>query len=184
MKLDRISRNNLARRIMLFLTIFFSLLVFIMAIGLYLRSRPILAIKTIPELFSTDWHPLKGNFGFFPFIMGTVWVTGTAMVIAVPLCLLTAIYLAEYAHHRIRELTKPLIDLLAGIPSVVYGIWGVLAVVPLITVLLMDVGASAFPEYILKEHLNPLSLFGSVLVVIGSIMTALGKKTALKVVRE
>lgn len=104
-----------------------------MAFGLYQRSRSILATKSLTELlFSTSWHPLKGEFGFFPFIMGTIWVTGVAVVIAIPLCLLTAIYLSEYAHRRIREWTKPLIDLLAGIPSVVYGVWGVLVIVPLI----------------------------------------------------
>jgi phosphate transport system permease protein len=54
------------------------------------------------------------------------------VVVAVPLSLLTAIYLSEYAHQRVRELAAPLIDLLAGIPSVVFGIWGVLVVVPLV----------------------------------------------------
>lgn len=118
---------------MLFVTIFSGLIVFIMAFGLYQRSRPILAIKSLTELlFSNSWHPLRGEFGFFPFIMGTLWVTGVAVAIAIPLCLLTAIYLSEYAHRRMREWTKPLIDLLAGIPSVVYGIWGVLVIVPLI----------------------------------------------------
>jgi len=118
---------------MLFLTIFSGLLVFLIAIGLYLRSRPILAIKPLSELlFSTSWHPLRGEFGFFPFIMGSIWVTVLAVVIAIPLCLLAAIYLSEYAPKYIRELAKPLIDLLAGIPSVVYGVWGVLVIVPLI----------------------------------------------------
>lgn len=64
--------------------------------------------------------------------MGTLWVTGVAVLIAVPLCLLTAIYLSEYAHSRVREWVKPLIDILAGIPSVVYGVWGILVIVPLI----------------------------------------------------
>ncbi len=118
---------------MLWLTILSGLIVFVIAIGLYLRSRPILAIKPLSELlFSSSWHPLKKEFGFFPFIMGSVWVTGVAVVIAVPLCLLTAIYLSEYAPRFVREWTKPLIDLLAGIPSVVYGVWGVLVIVPLI----------------------------------------------------
>ncbi|MFB0515430.1 MAG: phosphate ABC transporter permease subunit PstC [Candidatus Neomarinimicrobiota bacterium] len=111
-----------------------------MALGLYQRSRPILATKSLIELFfSSSWHPLRGEFGFFPFIMGTFWVTGVAVAIAVPFSLLTAVYLSEYAHKRVREWTKPLIDLLAGIPSVVYGIWGVLILVPLI-----------------KNHLAPL----------------------------
>jgi phosphate transport system permease protein len=104
-----------------------------MAIALFLRARPILAVKPLGELLlSTTWHPLQGDFGFYPFITGTLWVTTVAMVIAVPPSLLTAIYLAEYTRPQIRTLAKPFIDLLAGIPSVVYGVWGVLTVVPFI----------------------------------------------------
>lgn len=133
MQNKRLLKDKLASNFMLFLTVLSGLIVFLMAFGLYKRARPILAIKPLTELiFSTSWHPLRGEFGFFPFIMGTLWVTGVAVVIAIPLCLLTAIYLSEYADRRIRELTKPLIDLLAGIPSVVYGVWGVLVIVPLI----------------------------------------------------
>lgn len=129
----RLLKDRLAGRLMLLLVISSSLIVFLMALGLYYRSRPILAIKPLTELlFSTSWHPLKGEFGFFPFIMGTLWVTGVSIVIAIPLCLLTAIYLSEYAPVYVRECTKPLIDLLAGIPSVIYGIWGVLVIVPII----------------------------------------------------
>jgi phosphate transport system permease protein len=64
--------------------------------------------------------------------MGTLWVTFVALVLAVPISLLTAIYLSEYAPRPIREFTKPIIDLLAGLPSVIYGVWGVLLVVPLV----------------------------------------------------
>jgi phosphate transport system permease protein len=129
----RLFKDQLASKVMVSLTIFACLLVVLITVGLYLRSRPILALKPFTELlFGTTWRPLKGEFGFFPFLMGTFWVTGVAMVIAVPLCLLTAIYLSEYAHRRIREWTRPLIDLLAGIPSVVYGVWGTLMIVPLI----------------------------------------------------
>lgn len=129
----RLLKDALAGRFMLLLTIFAGLIVFVIAIGLYQRSRPILAIKSLSELlFSTSWHPLRKEFGFFPFIMGSLWVTGVAVVIAIPLCLLTAIFLSEYAPKWMREWTKPLIDLLAGIPSVVYGVWGVLVIVPLI----------------------------------------------------
>ena len=129
----RLLKDALANRVMLLLTISSGLLVFVMAVGLYQRSRPILAIKSLSELlFSTSWHPLRKEFGFFPFIMGSLWVTGVAVIIAIPLCLLTAIFLSEYAPKWMREWTKPLIDLLAGIPSVVYGVWGVLVIVPLI----------------------------------------------------
>jgi len=109
------------------------LIVPIMALALLLRARPILAIQSLRELlFSTTWHPLQGAFGFFPFIVSTLWVTAVSMVIAVPPSLLTAIYLAEFAQPRIRALIMPFIDLLAGIPSVIYGIWGVLIIVPFV----------------------------------------------------
>ena len=118
---------------MLSATVFSSLIVFIMAFALFYRSSPILATQPLSELLlSSSWHPLKGEFGFYPFIMGTLWVTALAMILAIPICLLSAIYLAEYAPSKVRGIVKPLIDLLAGIPSVVYGLWGVLTLVPLI----------------------------------------------------
>lgn len=131
--LTRQTKDRLSGRMMGLLTLAAGLLVPLMILALFLRARPILAAKPLGELlFSTTWHPLKGAFGFYPFIMGTLWVTAVTMVIAVPPCLLTAIYLAEYAPARVRALVKPLIDLLAGIPSVVYGVWGVLTVVPFV----------------------------------------------------
>ena len=128
--LTRHARDRLGQWIMTLLTLMVGLLAPLIALALFWRVQPILAAKPLAELlFSTTWHPLKGAFGFYPFIMGTLWVTGLAMVIAVPPSLLTAIYLAEYASARVRALVKPFIDLLAGIPSVVFGIWGVLTVV-------------------------------------------------------
>lgn len=115
------------------LTIAPTVLVVVMILGLWLRSRPILEIVPLSDLlFSSSWKPLRGEFGFYPFIMGTLWVTGVAVAIAIPLCILSAIYLSEYAGRTLREWTKPLIDLLAGIPSVVFGMCGVLIVVPFI----------------------------------------------------
>jgi phosphate transport system permease protein len=131
--LNRRTKDRLARRMMGLLTLAAGSLVLLIALALYLRARPILAATPLKELLlSTTWHPLKGAFGFFPFLMGTLWVTTVAMVIAVPPSLLTAIYLAEYAPPRTRALFKPFIDLLAGIPSVVYGVWGMLTVVPFV----------------------------------------------------
>ncbi len=97
------------------------------------RSYPILQSNSIWNLLTGRiWLPSKGEFGFLPFIMGTVWVTIVAMILAVPPCIFTAIYLAEYARPRVRTVMKPLLDLLAAIPSVVYGVWGVIAIVPLV----------------------------------------------------
>jgi len=131
--IDRRMKDILASRLMMAVTILSSLIVIIMVFALFDRSMSILTIKPLGELFlSTAWHPLNAEFSFYPFIVGTFWVTALAMALAIPLCLLSAIYLAEYASKKVREIIKPLIDLLAGIPSVVYGLWGVLLVVPLI----------------------------------------------------
>jgi phosphate transport system permease protein len=131
--LSRRAKDRLARQTMGLLTLAAGLLVLLIALALYLRARPILVAAPLKELLlSTTWHPLKGAFGFYPFLMGTLWVTTVAMVIAVPPSLLTAIYLAEYAPPRTHALFKPFLDLLAGIPSVVYGVWGMLTVVPFI----------------------------------------------------
>ena len=130
---SRQRRDRLAGRIMSLLAGAAVLLVPLIAMALFLRAWPILAAKPLDELlFSSTWSPQRGAFGFLPFILGTVWVTGMAMLIAVPPSLLTAIYLAEYARPRLRAIVNPIIDLLAGIPSVVYGVWGVLTVVPFV----------------------------------------------------
>ena len=126
-------KDILASKAMLLFTVATALIILLMIVGLYLKSRPILESQSLAQLlFSSRWRPFRGEFGFLPFIMGTLWVTGVAVLIAVPLCLLTAIYLSEYAHSRVREWSKPLIDILAGIPSVVYGVWGILVIVPFV----------------------------------------------------
>jgi phosphate transport system permease protein len=130
---NRRAKDRLAGSTMSLLTLATGFLVPVIALALWLRARPILSLKPIGELlFSTTWHPLRGAFGFYPFIVGTLWVTAVAMIVAVPPSLLTAIYLAEYAPDRTRALVKPFIELLAGIPSVVFGVWGMLTVVPFI----------------------------------------------------
>ena len=115
------------------ITVPVALLVVAMIVGLLIRAWPILQIKSVGELLTgLVWKPMKGEFGFLPFIAGTVWVTLIAMIVAVPPCLLSAIYLAEYASAPVRTAIKPFLDLLAGIPSVIYGVWGVLTIVPLV----------------------------------------------------
>ncbi len=108
-------------------------LVLAILVTLFLRFLPILQQNSLVELLSGEvWKPLKGEFGFLPFILGTIWVTVIAMVLAVPPCLFCAIYLAEYARPTTRTVVKPFLDLLAAIPSVVYGVWGMLIIVPMV----------------------------------------------------
>lgn len=118
---------------MLALTLASVSLLIVIGAGLLYRSFPILQKYSLTQLVTSDvWKPLKGLFGFYPFIMGTFWVTGIAITIALPLSLLTALYIAEYAPSRIKKTLTPFVNLLSGIPPVIFGVWGVLFIIPLI----------------------------------------------------
>lgn len=133
MKNIRLLKDNLFGKIFFTLTILSISTVILLGFGLYYKSIPLLNSSSIGHLlFSSEWKPFKEAFGFYPFIMGTLWVTGIAIVIALPLSLLTAIYLSEYAPIRIRKIVLPLIELLSGIPPVLFGVWGVLVIIPII----------------------------------------------------
>lgn len=113
--------------------VFIHLLVLAVGAGLFIKSWPLLVRVPFGELlFSTSWHPLKGAFGLYPFVVGTLAVTALAMSVAIPICLLGAIYLSEYATQRFREAARLAVDILAGIPSVIYGLCGALVVVPFV----------------------------------------------------
>lgn len=129
----RLLLDKLVANAMLILSILSVSIVILIGLGLYLRAEPLLATHDLWSLFTdSQWAPGKGKFGFYPFIMGTLWVTGIAITLALPLCLLTSIYLAEYAPSSIRRLLIPLVNVLAGIPPVIYGVWGIFFVVPLV----------------------------------------------------
>lgn len=84
-------------------------------------------------LFSTEWNPLLGaekHFGIWPLISGTLMVTLIAMFVAIPLGLMTAVYLSEYAHRRVRAILKPILEVLAGVPTVVYGFFALTIITP------------------------------------------------------
>jgi len=107
---------------------------FVMLIILGYKSGAILEEQSIFKLlFTSAWEPSKGNFGFLPYLIGSVSVTVLSLLIAGPVCLLTAIYLTQYAGERLVRIMQPVIDILAGIPSVVYGVWGILVIVPFVS---------------------------------------------------
>lgn len=83
-------------------------------------------------LLANEWDPSTGHFGIFPMIMSSVWVTLGAMVVGAPLGIAGAIFLSEYASPIIMKIVKPTIELLAAIPSVVYGFIGVMVLAPII----------------------------------------------------
>jgi len=119
--------------IALFASVSTVILVIVFALMLFLKAYPIFMENSLGNLiFSSKWAPMKGSFGFFDFILGTLWVTALSMIIATPLSILTALYLVEYAPKWVKIVMDPAIDLLAGIPSVVYGVWGVVVIVPFV----------------------------------------------------
>jgi len=129
----RLIKDKVLSKLMLILTILTVSVVLVIGIGLYYKSIPVLdQLSWATLLTSSEWKPLKGLFGFFPFIMGTLWVTAIAIIIALPLCLLTSFYITEYAPVRIRKILVPFVNLLSGIPPVIFGVWGVLFIIPLI----------------------------------------------------
>jgi phosphate transport system permease protein len=131
--LRRLVKEWLARTSMGALTIAVCAFIVIIAAALLVRSWPLLSAYPLWELLTShEWHPLRGQFGFAPFIIGSVAVTLVAIVVAVVPAIFCGIYLAEYMSTRIRSILKPMLDLLVGIPSVVYGLWGVLIIVPLV----------------------------------------------------
>jgi phosphate transport system permease protein len=81
--------------------------------------------------FTSTWDPVFENFGALPFIFGTLVTSFVALILAIPIGLGTAIYLAEYAPSKVQKILAMLIDLLAAIPSVIYGLWGIFVLVPL-----------------------------------------------------
>ena len=130
---SRCRQDRAAGRVLFVVTLLPVALVALITIGLTIRFWPILKVYSFWDLVGgTVWKPQNGRFGFWPFISGTFWVTIVGAGLAVPPCILTALYLSEYAHASTRAVMKPLLDLLAAIPSVVYGVWGVIAIVPLV----------------------------------------------------
>ena len=132
--LNRRQRHRVNYTWMILSLMLVALLPFFLFLGLYFKSFTLLHDFSLWDLiFSKEWRPSAGKFGFYPFIIGSIWVTLIAMLITAPICLLTAIYVTQYTEKHFLRLMHPAIDILAGIPSVVYGVWGILVIVPFIS---------------------------------------------------
>jgi phosphate transport system permease protein len=133
MKYIRAFKDKSARQIMLGIAFFSLLLLLVIGVSLLLKALPIMKEKSLWLLLSSgNWKPFKGEFGFLPYIISTLYVSLIAITIALPLSLLSSIYLSTYASKSISRIFEPVIDLLSGIPPVIYGVWGTLTIVPLI----------------------------------------------------
>jgi phosphate transport system permease protein len=140
----RVFKDRAAKIAMQALTSASLLILFLIGVGLYYKSSPIINTHSVGQLLSdSEWSPMSGRFGFFSFIRSSVYVTLLAVGIALPISLLTALFLTENAKSWVKRLVFPVLDILAGIPSVVYGVWGTLIIVPFIA----DVLGPYFTDY-------------------------------------
>jgi phosphate transport system permease protein len=95
-------------------------------------------------LFGSDWNPVEDSFGALPFVYGTLVTSAVAVVIAVPVAIGLALFLTEMAPARVRKVVSYLVEILASIPSVVYGLWGLMVMVPILRDLVQPALGRAF----------------------------------------
>jgi len=133
-----------------------SSMVIIALIFLFLLREGLPAFLDIPlrQLFGLRWYPIENLFGMLPLLVGSLIVTAGAVAIAIPLGLTTAIYLGEIAPPSLREILKPIIEVLAGIPSIVLGFLGWIALAPLIQNLGAPTGLTAFTGSLILAYMS------------------------------
>ena len=125
----------------------YSAILFVALIFFFLvrEGVPTFLETSLASLFSTRWYPIEEYYGILPLITGSLIVTLGATLIAVPMGIGTAIYISEIAPRWMREILKPLVELLGGLPSVVLGFLGILIVSPYVRILLnLPTGLTAF----------------------------------------
>lgn len=128
------------------------LAVFLICFFMFIKGCPAIGkIGVIEFLMGTSWKPqdYPASFGILPMIAGSVYVTAGAIIIGVPLGLLTAVFMAEFCPKRLYKFLMPPINLLAGIPSIVYGFFGMVVIVPFIRTIFGGTGNSILTASIL-----------------------------------
>jgi phosphate transport system permease protein len=133
MRQDRFIVDKSIKYILLAFALISIIILFL--IGLFIIRQSLPALKTVPLsdiLFKTEWRPTMGRFGILAMIVGSVMVTIGSLLIGVPLAIGCAILLAEVAPKPVQELFRPAVQLLGGIPSVIFGLFGMVVLVPLV----------------------------------------------------
>ena len=143
-------REDRIRRILLLIALSSVSILFLIILFVFREGVPMIAKTGLEEfLGGLHWAPTKGRFGILPMIVGTLEVTFGALLVGVPLSLLVAIHLSEFAGPLTRTVMKPMIELLAAIPSVVFGFIGVVVIVPFIREYLGGTGFSVLAASII-----------------------------------
>lgn len=125
-------RENVMRYVFMLAACFSILAVFFICFYLFMNGLPAMAkIGVTDFIFGMDWKPLNEIFGIFPMIIGSLYVTAGAIIVGVPIGILCAIFLVFFCPKKLYSIIKPAVELLAGIPSIVYGFFGLIVIVPL-----------------------------------------------------
>ena len=129
--------NKLKEIVMKYVFLFTAIIsiVAVVLICVFLFANGVPAMKEIGFanfLGGTKWKPGNGLYGIFPMILGSIYVTGGALIIGVPIGILMSIFMARFCPDRLHKVLKPIVDLLAGIPSIVYGFFGLVVMVPFV----------------------------------------------------
>lgn len=133
MSFQLVNKEQAAHRFFFFIALASIAVLLMIIVFLFMEGIPILKTVTLKEfIFGEYWYPTSDpvDFGIFPLIIGSVSVTILSALISIPLGVMTAVYLAEIASFRLREIVKPLVELLASLPSVVIGFFGMVVVAP------------------------------------------------------
>lgn len=126
------------------------LAVLLICIFLFANGLPTIAqIGPLKFLFGQEWKPSNNKFGILPMIVASIYVTGGAILVGVPIAVLTSVFMARYCPKRIYGILKSGIELMAGIPSIVYGFFGLVLIVPLIRDVFGGPGASMLAAILL-----------------------------------
>lgn len=109
------------------------LAVVLICVFLFANGIPAIGeIGVLEFIFGTEWRPSNDIYGIFPMIVGSIYVTGGALLMGVPVALLTSVFMAKFCPERFYPLFKNAINLMAGVPSIVYGFFGLVVIVPML----------------------------------------------------
>ena len=124
--------------------------VIVICLFLFANGFPtIFEIGPLDFLLGTNWRPTQDIYGIIPMILGSIYVTAGSLILGIPIGLLCAVYLARFCPPKIYKYLKPAVDLLAGIPSIVYGFFGLVVIVPMMQDLFGGNGKSVLTASIL-----------------------------------
>ncbi len=125
-------KDKFAEKLLLLIALSAVVSLALITVFIFQQGVPLIFKTGLVNFFSTKWAPTRGGFGILSMVIGSLMVTAGALCVGIPFGLAAAIFLAEFSSKPIQKTLKPIIELLAGIPSVVYGFIGIVILVPFI----------------------------------------------------